>query len=239
VARRGEFPALGRALDRVLPRVRRDIQTRVLDALTDNLHAVAMTTLLQVFAGAYVTGVQVGWLVHGAILGAPLNMSPREVRAWRDRAMRHGHLIANRVRVIAEREPTVAELRQHIVKAGESSVWTGQDDAGEHVATLAEAAWKEWVRAWPRTEHRDHHDALEGVVIPEEDHFTLPGGANAGAQVYGPRDWDAVPDPGEWLNCGHALAYHRDVTEEDLERTRRGVGVVYRPPTRSAVYAAR
>lgn len=236
MARRGELPALGRALDRVLPRVRRDLEVRVLAALA-TVDELPMRLLAQVFAGAYASGVTVGWVVHGAILGAPLDLSPAEVREWRERAMRHGDLIANRVQVIASHEPTIAELRSHVLRAGEASVWSGQDDAGEHVATLAEAAWKEWVRAWPRTEHRDHHDALEGVVIPEEHLYTLPGGNSAGAQVYGPRDWERVPDPGEWLNCGHALAYHRDVTEEDLERTRRGVGTVYRPPTRSAVYA--
>lgn len=233
---RGELLALGRALDRVLPRVRRDVRERLLAALLERPER-ARSLLISVMAGAYLTGKQTGWVVHGAALGAPADLTPRRVREWRDQALAHGDFIANRFGRLLELEPTVAELTNHAVAAGESSVWTGQDAAAREVATLAEAEWKTWVRAWPRTDHRDHHDALEGVTIPEEHKFTLPGGNSAGAQVYGPRDWEGVPDPGEWLNCGHALSYHRDVTLEDLEGTMRGRGTIYTPPTRSAIFA--
>lgn len=236
---RGELPALGRAFDKVLPKVRRDIEKKVLDKFSEAKDIqLVQRTLVQPFANAYLTGKQTGWIVHGTILGAPDSLNAREIRKWLEAAMAHGDLIANRFRRLLEAEPTVAELRQHVLKAGEQSVWQGQDDAAREVATLAEAEWKEWVRAWPRTEHRDWHDALEGVVIPEDHFFTLPGGKNAGAQVYGPRDWERVTDPGEWINCGHALAYHRDVTQADLEQTVQGLGTVYRPPTRSRVWAS-
>ncbi|MCK9513762.1 MAG: hypothetical protein M0R28_21405 [Pigmentiphaga sp.] len=189
-------------------------------------------------AGAYATGVQTGWVVHGTLLGGvPTSLTGRAAREWRDRAFEHGEVIANRFGHLLEAEPTVAQLTRHASVAGESSVWAGQDAAAAEVAILAEAEWKVWVRAWPRKEHRDWHDALEGVTIPEENLFTLPGGPNQGAQVYGPRDWDAVPDAGEHLNCAHALRYQRHATAEDLEGTKRGVGVIYTPPTASATWA--
>ncbi len=232
-----ELLPLGRALDRVLPKVRRDILQKLLPALLAQPEA-ARSLLVQVMAGAYATGAQTGWVVHGSLLGgAPTTLTGAAAREWRDRAYEHGEFIANRFGRLLELEPTVNQLSRHAAVAGESSVWAGQDDAAQEVAILAEAEWKVWVRAWPRKEHRDWHDALEGVTIPEEDLFTLPGGPNAGAQVYGPRDWEQVPDPGEHLNCGHALRYQRHATAEDLEGTKRGVGVVYTPPTKSSVWA--
>ncbi len=232
-----ELLPLGRALDRILPRVRRDILHKLLPALLAQPEA-ARSLLIQVMAGAYATGVQTGWVVHGSLLGGvPTALTGAVAREWRNRAMQHGEFIANRFGRLLELEPTVAQLTRHAAVAGESSVWRGQDEAAQEVATLAEAEWKVWVRAWPRKEHRDWHDNLEGVTIPEEDLFTLPGGPNQGAQVYGPRDWERVPDAGEHLNCGHALRYQRHATAEDLEGTRRGVGVVYTPPTKSEVWA--
>ena len=232
-----ELLALGRALDRVLPRVRRDILNRLLPALLAQPEA-ARPLLAQVMAGAYATGVQTGWVVHGNLLGGiPTAITGAAAREWRDRAMQHGEFIANRFGRLLELEPTVAQLTSHAAVAGESSVWAGQDEAAAEVATLAEAEWKVWVRAWPRKEHRDWHDTLEGVTIPEDHLFRLPGGPNAGAEIYGPRDYASVSDFGEWGNCGHALAYHRDVTPEDLEKTRRGIGTIYTPPTRSAIWA--
>lgn len=198
----------------------------------------ARSLLVQVMAGAYATGVQTGWVVHGGLLGGvPTSLTGRAAREWRDRAYRHGEFIANRFGHLLEQEPTVAQLRQHAAVAGESSVWKGQDEIAEEVAALVDAAWKVWVRAWPRQEQRDWHDGLEGVTIPEEDLFRLPGGPNAGAMVYGPRDWERVPDVGEHLNCGHALRYQKHASAEDLEGTRRGVGIVYTPPTRTEVWA--
>lgn len=236
MAARGEFLALGSALDRVLPKVRRDILERLLPALLAQ-PAAARPLLAQVMAGAYATGVQTGWVVHGSLLGGvPSTLTGQTAREWRDRAYEHGEFIANRFGNLLQAEPTVAQLRQHAAVAGESSVWKGQDEIAEEVAALVEAEYKVWVRAWPRKEQRDWHDALEGVTIPEDHKFTLPGGPNAGAQVYGPRDWEAVPKPGEHLNCGHALRYQRGATAEDLEQTRKGVGVVYTPPTQSAIY---
>lgn len=233
----GELLALGRALDRVLPKVRSDILERLLPSLLAQPEA-ARSLLIQVMAGAYATGVQTGWVVHGSLLGGiPTAITGAAAREWRDRAMEHGEFIANRFGRLLEAEPSVAQLTRHAAVAGESSVWNGQDDAAQEVAMLAEAEWKVWVRAWPRKEHRDWHDTLEGITIPEEDLFTLPGGPNQGTQVYGPRDWERVPDAGEHLNCGHALRYQRHATAEDLDGTKRGVGVVYTPPTRSEVWA--
>ncbi len=232
-----ELLPLGRALDRILPRVRRDILHKLLPALLAQPEA-ARDLLIRVMAGAYATGVQTGWVVHGSLLGGvPTALTGAVAREWRNRAMEHGEFIANRFGRLLELEPTVAQLTRHAAVAGESSVWRGQDEAAQEVATLAEAEWKVWVRAWPRKEHRDWHDLLEGVAIPEEDLFTLPGGPNQGVQVYGPRDWARVPDPAENLNCGHALRYQRSATAEDLEQTHKGVGIVYTPPTRSEVRA--
>ncbi|RIH91642.1 hypothetical protein Mgrana_02452 [Meiothermus granaticius NBRC 107808] len=37
-----------------------------------------------------------------------------------------------------------------------------------------------------------------------------------GARVDGPHDWDHLPDPADWANCGHALIYVPDATREDV-----------------------
>ena len=67
------------------------------------------------------------------------------------------------------------------------AAWEGADDGGEDVADEVGAEWKEWVRTLIRRDIRDHHAQLEGVIIPRDQLFFLPGGPNVGASVDGPR----------------------------------------------------
>jgi hypothetical protein len=106
---------------------------------------------------------------------------------------------------------------------GEAGAWRGMDEAALELGREFEVEWKTWVRAWPRNEKRGWHGVLEGMTIPVNDLFVLPGGPRAGTRVFGPRDWDAVPDVREHVNCGHALAYSKIATTNDLRKLRVGL----------------
>jgi hypothetical protein len=226
---------LGVALDRIFPRLRRRIDEQLVPALVSaprGLRDLVITT----FAEAWLEGGQTGYRVTASYLGAPANISPANARRWREAAVRHGEFILSRFEAVLGGDVTAQSAGVWAKQAGESSVWRGTDEVSDDLAHLEAVEFKQWVRAWPRKLHRSHHDRLEGVTIPIDDLFTLPGGRYAGAQVYGPRAWDVVNDPGEHLSCGHALRFLRQATGEDLSETMRQGNVVYSPPTQSAVF---
>lgn len=199
---------LGVALDLILPRLRRRIEQQLVPELLrapPGLRDVIITT----FAEAWLSGGEVGYRVHGTLLGAPDTPTPESSRAWRNAALKHGEFVLERFEaVLGERDEITAESAGRWAKvAGEASVWRGVDTVADDLAQLEGVETKTWVRAWPRQERRDWHDLLNGTTIGIDELFTLPGGPNRGAQVYGPRDWDAVPSAAEHLNCGHALRF--------------------------------
>lgn len=199
---------LGVALDLILPRLRRKIERRLVPELVRAPPGLR-SVIVSVFAEAWLEGGRVGYLVHGSLLGAPETPNPESARAWRAAAMTHGEFVLSRFEaVLGDRgELTVESAGRWAKVAGESSVWRGVDEVGDDLARLEGVETKTWVRAWPRDDRRDWHDALNGVTIGIDELFTLPGGPNAGAQVPGPRAWDYVRDPGEHLSCGHALRF--------------------------------
>jgi len=197
----------------------------------------ARTPAIRAIAAAYLEGARAAFRAHAAALRLPRavveNLTPPVRRALTDGAVRQGQASLEGVLTIigGSAEVTRAQIEQRARIAVREAVWSGQDQAGREAATIAKAEFKTWVRSWPRTKERDHHDMLEDVTIPSEDKFTLPGGPNAGAQVDGPRDWLSVDDPAEWMNCGHALRFSQRATGEDLATTRRLGRTVYQPPT--------
>jgi hypothetical protein len=207
-----EFLLLGRLMAPALQRARQRALRRVGPAVAGN---VLRRTLVTLFADAWLEGSHTAILAHGARLG----LTRRGIEARTSVGLTDRLVTAVRARVdrlldAAEDVSTVQQLTQWAATANEGAVWSGQDEEAQVIARLAEVEWKTWVRAFARDEARDHHDDLNGVTIPVTDRFVLNG-----VSIYGPRDWDALPDPSEWMNCGHALDFSREVTREELGDT--------------------
>lgn len=215
-----EWLQLGNAMAPLLTKARNRALQRVPAALTNDRALAAV--LVTLFSDAYLDGSNAAIVTHGSRLG--LGVSEIDALNTRELAERTFVQIAaarDRALNTFRDDATVAELTNWFATANAQMVWAGQDDEAEALATLAQAEVKTWVRSFARDEHRDHHDDLNGVTIPVDDDFVLPGGPNAGASVYGPRDWDSLGDPGEWMNCGHALEFKREATAEDLAENAR------------------
>jgi len=219
---REEFRPLGAAMSALMARVRRLVEGRLIPDLLERPSA-ARGTIVDVIARTWMSGALTGYAVHGAYLEAPASIPPSLAQPLAEQALRHGEWTAARIReVLADRELTMGTVGLLARSSAEASAWMGHDTAARGVANMMEAGLKRWVRSWPRKEERPH-SVLEGQVLPEPELFTLPDGR----RVYGPRDWDRVPDPSEWINCGHALVYLREATVAD---------VLYNPPTESAIF---
>lgn len=223
-----EFLELGRQMTVAQRRARERVIIRLLPALAAGTDP--RNVLITIMASSYVDGRIAALLAHGPSLGRPnARITPAEARAWREAAQQRGLFVADRLQALLEqRDVTQAQFQQYSLGSAEMATWAGQDDEADELAKIAEVEEKTWVRAWPRNEHRDHHDALEGMTIPIEELFPLDT-ENGVVHVYAPRDFAALPDAGQWQNCGHALRFSRA----------RGGGTVYNPPTASRVWAGR
>lgn len=226
---RAEWLALGLRLDTAF---RRNLVTA--ENVTRALAAGGIAALRRYLASGHLDGRRVARVMQGARLNVTNRLDRRTVEAWRGGADRYGTIIANRIERAVDEASSVTflQLRTWVQQAGQQAVWNGHDAEAAAVATLAEAEFKTWVRAWPRTRHRDHHDRLEGITIPIDADFVMPGGPNSGRRVSAPRAWDDVSDPAEWMNCGHALRFERQVTREMAEPALRNRGVLYDPRPR-------
>jgi hypothetical protein len=216
-----ELLVLGRIMQPLLRTARQRARARI----AANLGSPTALTqaIASVFATSYLDGVDAAVIVFGSQLGVARASVTNEMgRNLTERMLTAVGAARGRVLEQVESEIsgalTVAQLQAQLENAAEAMVWRGQDEEAEVVARLAEVQWKTWVRAFARDENRDHHDDLNGVTIPVDDYFNL-----SGVRVYGPRDWDSLPDPGEWMNCGHALDFKQAATAEDLEPTLRTV----------------
>lgn len=226
---RAEWLALGLRLDTAF---RRNLVTA--ENVTRALAAGGIAALRRYLSSGHLDGRRVARVMQGGRLRVTNRLDRRAVEAWRGGADRYATIIANRIeRTVDEASGvTFLQLRTWVQQAGQQAVWNGHDQEAAAVATLAKAEFKTWVRAWPRTRHRDHHDRLEGITIPIDADFVMPGGPNSGRRVSAPRAWDDVSDPAEWMNCGHALRFERQVTREMAEPALRNRGVLYDPRPR-------
>lgn len=194
------FPQLGAAITLALRRAARLVRRAARGLERGDPTVVAQTHL---------DGRRVALATTGVLLGARARLTAAEARRWRDGSMSYAEEALRLTSVNIGAGMTRAELERYAALVLRQSVWAGQDTEARTIAQDHDAAWKEWVRAFPRTEHRDHHDTLVGRIIPTDSLYELPGGRNAGALVYGPRDWIRLSDPGEWVECGHALRFSR------------------------------
>ena len=212
-----EYRPIGTAMIAMMRRVERLINRRLLPAL-ERREASARGVVTDVITETWMAGATTGYMLHGAYLGAPASMPPSLARALAEQALHHGEWTAGRIRsALEQREIDGAALSDLARISSQVALWRGHDVASRAVAGLTEAGYKRWVRSWPRKQQREH-SVLEGQVLPEHMLYQLP----SGARVYGPRDWDRYPEPSEWINCGHALVYMRDVSARE---------VLYNPPS--------
>jgi len=220
-----EWLQLGAIIAPAIQRARNRALARVPGALTND--TALASVLVTLFADAYLDGVNVAVITHGARLGLTVeSIFAETTRDLTERSLVSIAAARDRALNTFGQDATVAELTNWFAQANANMVWEGQDEEAEVLAKLAEVEVKTWVRSFARDEHRDHHDDLNGVTIPVDDDFVLPGGPNAGARVYGPRDWDSLSDPSEWMNCGHALEFKREATADDIDTNRR---IVFAP----------
>lgn len=200
--------------------------------LADLLFTFAVDGAIRNIAQTFMEGRTTGWQAYASDLGFPAAIARETMTAWTVQAREQSAtLVSQLVETLGDRpEVTRVFIDNYATNVTNNTLWAGIDASGDELAVLAETEWKTWVRSWPRREERDWHSTLEGVTIPVDDAFTLPGGPNVGAQVYGPRDWDAVDDPGEHMNCGHALRFSVSASEDMLGRTLSLGRTVYEPP---------
>src|SRR5690625_2596087 len=188
-----DFLRLGRHMTHAQKRARERVLTRLLPAL--NAGVDPRSVLITIMASSYVDGRVAALLSHGPSLGRPqVRITPAEARAWREAAQQRGLFVADRLQHLLEQQDvSSAQFQQYSLGSAEMTTWAGQDDEADELAKIAEVQEKTWVRAWPRNEHRDNHDALAGVTIPIDDMFALqPGGG--GVRVDGQRPVRERPD---------------------------------------------
>ena len=213
------LPVFGKAMETALTKMRGRATQQLLTTL-ENAPDKARGLLVSFASGAYTDGSLAGFYVHGSYLGAkPSDLKQGRLKGWIDRGEQFGEFAVGRLEDMLNTGSNFPLTRWAGI-VGEAGVWRGQDESGLELGKEYEVEWKTWVRVWGRSEHRSWHDRLEGVTIPVDDYFVLPGGRNAGQKVYGPRDWDKLANVGEWINCGHALTFSKTATGKDLQRTR-------------------
>lgn len=222
-----EWLALGLLLDAAFRR-----HAAISEAITKALAAGSLAALRIHLARAHLDGRKAARLLQGGYLHVSPYLDRRTAAQWLESGQLYALAIANRLEAARVERTTFLQLRSWVVNAGQQAVWAGHDAEANEVAALAEAEFKTWVRAWPRSKHRDWHDRLEGVSIPVDADFVLPDGANRGQRITGPRAWDDVPDPAEWMNCGHALRFEKTLTREQAEPALKNRAILYDPRPR-------
>ncbi|HEX2864355.1 MAG TPA: hypothetical protein VHN99_07280, partial [Deinococcales bacterium] len=169
---------------------------------------------------AWLAGAHAGYTVHGSSLGVPSTVARAIATAWVDAAFATSEEAVTRYRELLEARDqglSVDWTRNWANVTAQQHAWAGQDRAAADVAKTVEAQFKEWTRCWASEEHRHWHDELQGVILPIDQPFILPGGPTPALRVYGPRD--AAMGPGDVIHCGHALYYHKEVTRQQLHKT--------------------
>ena len=161
----------------------------------------------------YLKGRQASYLTHGLEHQMPKAIPKQRVQLWQESAKQQGTFLTIRFsELLGRRDGLSAEqAKAWLDIAGTQSAFKGIDTEAAQIAEDKALNWKEFVRLYPRKEHRPDHDALEGVIIPIGAKFNLNG-----QLIYGPRD-DSVQDwAKEWSSCGHGLRYYKNVTREQL-----------------------
>lgn len=206
---------LDAAIERMARRGRRALAERLAEmARKGEWHA------LRAWAASGHLGAQLrAWALHSAWLDIP-TLPPAGVQGLlAERSLAFAEDVVARVSAVyGSGKGLPMDPRLYVRLIADVATRRGFSEGAEAAAREAGAAWKVWVRVYPARHSRDWHAALEGKTVLEREKFVLPGGPNAGRRVDAPHDWDAVPDPAEWVNCGHAVIYVPSATWRDVMR---------------------
>lgn len=175
--------------------------------------------LLRWAAQGHLDAQVAAWATHSAWLDIP-TVPPKDAMALlTERSLRFGQDVVARVSAhYGSGEGGRLDPRLYVRLIADVATRRGWSQGAREAGRRGGARWKVWVRVYPAKHPRDWHAALEGQTLPETDLFILPGGPNAGKRVSAPHDWDRVPDPAEWVNCGHAVIYVPHAQWKDLRR---------------------
>jgi len=211
---------LGRILDRTVQRMERKGRREIAERLKEMVRRGEFTALRKWAMTGHLGSQLKAWALHATWLDLP-GLPPAAVQGELvERAVAFADDVVARVSAVyGTGEPPISP-RLYVRLVADVAARRGWSEGAEVAAEKGGARWKVWVRVYPVREPRDWHVALEGQTIPENVKFVLPGGPNAGQRVDAPHDWDAVPDPAEWINCGHAVIYTPHATWKDVLRKR-------------------
>lgn len=209
---------LGKILDREIERLRRKGRAKVAERLLEIVRKGEFQALRAWAASGHLGAQLKAWALHATWLDLPI-LPPLSVQGLiAERALAFADDVVARVSAVyGSGEPPLSP-RLYVDLVADVAVRRGWGEGAETAAKEAGARWKTWVRVYPVKHPRDWHTALEGRTIPEKAKFILPGGPNAGRKVDAPHDWDSVPDPAEWMNCGHAVIYTPHATWREVLR---------------------
>lgn len=197
---------IGRLMDALLERLRRRGRT-IAEALLLMVERGDLEPLhFYAWRGHWIASMT-GWSAQSLVIPIP-TMPPTEIQAALAQAADEwARMVVSRVSATLGQEKPPIAPRLYVDVVADIAVRRGWHVGASAAAEEGDATRKTWVRVYPVRHPRDWHAALEGTTIPASERFRLPGGPNAGRLVEGPHDWDSLPDPREWVNCGHAVIY--------------------------------
>jgi len=208
---------LGEILDRL--KRRGDLRARRLaERMAQMMKKGEWTALRELALRTHLDSQLTAWALHATWLDLPFVPPIKAQELLLERSVTFGDTVVARAAAVLPEAGKGLRMdpRLYLRLIVDVATRRGWTEGAEQAGREAGAMFKTWVRVYPVKEPRDWHSALEGTTIPEKGKFTLPGGPNRGQKVDAPHDWDSVPDPREWVNCGHAVIYTRQATWRDL-----------------------
>lgn len=187
--------------------VRAGSTNAALDAITaPRLTGPKRVAFRAAIRAAYSTTASRMYAAQATVLGAAASPSQAAIRAMQagmlDVETTALKLLTPAARLRLRDDPAAAARQLDLIMR--TAAQRALDTASYHAALDAGAGRKTWVRMGSVREPRPH-SSLEGVTIPIDAMFTLPGGE----RVNGPRDGNVGDWAAEWMNCGHGLIYSR------------------------------
>jgi hypothetical protein len=220
------IPNLGEEYDRLVALHLANGYDEVLRRFKAELARGRLSALTQWVQQGWGRGALMAWSTHARWLAIGSVPGREVMEALGARGQAWAGTVETRALAVLGRGESPIEPAAYLNLLAGITVRAGYHGGAEAAGEAGGARFKMWIRSYSgRGEHRHWHDALNGATIPAGAKFILPGGPNAGTKVDGPHDWDSLPDPADWANCGHALIYVPDATREDVLK-----GVRFSPP---------
>jgi hypothetical protein len=211
------IPNLGQTFDALVTQMLRTGYDRLLTRFKAELARGHLQSLQQWVQLGWGRGALMAWATHARWLAIGSVPGRDVLEALGVQSQAFAGTVETRALAVFGRGQSPLEPPAYLNLLAGITVRAGYHGGAEAAGAAGNAPFKMWIRSYSgRGEHRHWHDALNGATLPTNKPFVLPGGPNPGARVDGPHDWDSLPDPAEWANCGHALIYVPNATREDV-----------------------